>query len=117
MSLGSACSIGGVGVPKELKLTPLPLFFTPVHASAGSRVSQRFWYTVPVSNESIRPKKSDCDEVQMDAVKPYGESFINLMASSSPDTYSTERLVREWCEFVAPEPSLSPRLGRRSPPS
>src|SRR5262249_51258608 len=65
---------------------PRPESFTPVHASAGSRMSQTFMHHVPVSIRSPMHSAASRSVVQIEAVNPYWLSFISLIASSSSFT-------------------------------
>jgi hypothetical protein len=72
--------------PNLLKLTPRPLSFAPVHASAGSSTSHRFRNTVPASTSPSSSRKRSGEAVKMDAVSAYALSFISASASPSDAT-------------------------------
>lgn len=67
---------------------------TPKYNNLVEESAHRFKKTVPVSKASANIIKAAWDAkfpsalVHTEAVKPYGESFINVNASSSDETYS-----------------------------
>ena len=81
----------------------------------------RFRKTVPVSSSSTNLKKAFSDSefasalVHMEAVRPYGESLINLIASSSEDTYRRGRELALYhaCQLNVPTfciPTTGPKV-------